>query len=108
MQDAKHEPSDGMSRRDLHTLVLAAAAASLAAPAASTAEGLTVQDVTPAVLPPTVLTEREKAIVEIFERATYSVVNVFDLSLQVRRCCSAGRGRAPALLAPALARGRRC
>lgn len=30
------------------------------------------------------LLRREKAIISIFERATYSVVNVFDVALQVR------------------------
>lgn len=40
-------------------------------------------DVTPPVAEPTTLSRREAAIIDIYERSTYSVVNIFDITLQV-------------------------
>jgi hypothetical protein len=45
---------------------------------------LELADVTPTIVPPAPLTEMEKALINVFEASTRSVVNVFDLSLQGR------------------------
>lgn len=47
-----------MTRRDVHRLLLGAAAAAGCMPVQAQAATLTLQDVTPPVLPPTVLTDR--------------------------------------------------
>ncbi|GBF87750.1 protease Do-like protein, chloroplastic [Raphidocelis subcapitata] len=62
--------------------LLAAAAATTAAPPAAAATALA--DVTPPLAPAPPLPAREQAIVDAFEGATYSVVNVFDVALQGR------------------------
>lgn len=51
--------------------------------AAIPARAVTLADVTPDVAPAGSLPPREQAIINIFERSTYSVVNVFDITLQV-------------------------
>ncbi|XP_008784256.2 protease Do-like 8, chloroplastic isoform X1 [Phoenix dactylifera] len=43
---------------------------------------VTVQDVTPRILPSGPLFPSEERIVELFERNTYSVVNIFDVTLR--------------------------
>lgn len=45
---------------------------------------LELADVTPVVTPPGPLRDMEKALINVFDSATRSVVNVFDLSLQGR------------------------
>eukprot|EP00877_Chromochloris_zofingiensis_P014803 jgi/Chrzof1/9577/Cz04g08050.t1 len=52
--------------------------------AAIPARAVTLADVTPDVAPAGSLPPREQAIINIFERSTYSVVNVFDITLQGR------------------------
>jgi hypothetical protein len=48
------------------------------------APALELADVTPVIAPPAPLRDSEKAVIEVFEAATRSVVNIFDLSLQGR------------------------
>jgi S1-C subfamily serine protease len=65
--------------------LVAAAAPQLmtaAAPPASTA--LELQDVTPDITPAAPLRSAERAVIDVFERNTRSVANIFDLSLQGR------------------------
>ncbi|DBB09887.1 hypothetical protein WJX82_007791 [Trebouxia sp. C0006] len=62
-------------------IAIAAAAAGLAS-AHLPAQALTLQDVTPQVVPAGPLSAREEAIIDIFERNTNSVANVFDITLQ--------------------------
>jgi S1-C subfamily serine protease len=64
--------------------ILAAFLVSQSLPAAA----FTLEDVTPPVAPVRPMRDSELAIIDLFERNTRSVVNVFDLSLQ-------GRGVAP-------------
>lgn len=66
------------------------AAALLCTPAAL-AETLTVKDVTPPVAPAGSLSAREEAIIRIFEQNTYSVVNIFDVTLMPGATLSADR-----------------
>lgn len=68
------------SRRAL-LLATAAATATLAAPH-TPAQALTLQEVTPQVVTSGPLSAREEAIIDIFERNTNSVANVFDITLQ--------------------------
>lgn len=83
--------SDGTScdRRQLCLAAVASAAvpsALLTAEAAEVASppALSLADVTPSVEPRGPLRAGEQAIIEVFESANRSVVNIFDLSLQGR------------------------
>ena len=42
---------------------------------------------------------REEAIIDVFERNTYSVANIFDITLQV--CCNGARAPSPTLFCSA-------
>ena len=54
---------------------------------------LELADVTPTITPPAPLRDAEKALINVFDASTRSVVNIFDLSLQGRNvqaqvvCC---------------------
>lgn len=61
------------------SLQLKAEAAEVATP-----PGPTLADVTPKIEPRGPLREAEQAIIDVFDSATRSVVNIFDLSLQGR------------------------
>eukprot|EP00850_Spirogloea_muscicola_P006523 SM000031S11532 [mRNA] locus=s31:127873:131993:- [translate_table: standard] len=60
----------------------AAAPSRAAAPAAAPPQRLTLDQVTPPVAPAGPLPPSEEATVALFEASTYSVVNVFDLTLR--------------------------
>lgn len=66
------------------TTAAAAAAAMAILSGAPAARALTLADVTPSLAPAAPLPPREQAVVDVFERATLSVVNVFDVALQGR------------------------
>lgn len=61
---------------------MAAAAPPVEAPVEASARALTLQDVTPPIAPAGPLPAAEQAMIDVFERSTYSVVNIFDISLQ--------------------------
>ncbi|KAK9811738.1 hypothetical protein WJX72_009303 [[Myrmecia] bisecta] len=76
-----------ISRREVHIVstvaALLAAGSALAAPSGKAAtDTLSVADVTPDVAPAGKLSDRELAIIDVFERNTKSVANVFDITLQ--------------------------
>lgn len=50
---------------------------------AGAAGALTLAEVTPAIAPAAPLSPREAAIIDVYDRSTYSVVNIFDATLQV-------------------------
>lgn len=56
--------------------------AAAAPPVEEPARALTLQDVTPPIAPAGPLPAAEQAMIDVFERSTYSVVNIFDISLQ--------------------------
>ncbi|KAL3159581.1 hypothetical protein ABBQ38_009994 [Trebouxia sp. C0009 RCD-2024] len=78
---SSHDAKTGVcNRRSMQLAIVAAAAVSVAPCPPATA--LTLQDVTPQVVPAGALSAREEAIIDIFERNTNSVANVFDITLQ--------------------------
>ncbi|MEW5302865.1 MAG: hypothetical protein WDW36_005606 [Sanguina aurantia] len=60
-----------------------AVAASVVLPSPAVA-ATAIADATPRIAPPSPMSDRESAIISIFETNTYSVVNVFDVTLQGR------------------------
>lgn len=75
------EHNKELSRRSINASILFLAA--LAQQPQGRASALTVQDVTPEVAQPPQLSPVELSVINVFERNTYSVVNVVDNALQV-------------------------
>jgi hypothetical protein len=84
--DCSADGSVHASRRSVlaRLLPLAPLATATAAAAPPPAAALELADVTPAVAPAQPLRAAEQAIIDVFERNTRSVANIFDLSLQGR------------------------
>lgn len=66
----------------MSSVIAVLAASGVSSPLQPQANAVTLEDVTPQILPAQPLTAREQAIIDIFERTAPAVVNVFDLSLQ--------------------------
>lgn len=82
-------PDTSCNRRQLHLAAVASAAAPALLSNAEAAEVASaprpsLADVTPKVQPRGSLRDSEQAIIDVFDSATRSVVNIFDLSLQGR------------------------
>uniref|UniRef100_A0A7S3VP22 PDZ domain-containing protein n=1 Tax=Dunaliella tertiolecta TaxID=3047 RepID=A0A7S3VP22_DUNTE len=75
-----------IGRRSLHlgmAATLPLTASLLKAPS-SQAEPLTLEQVTPKIVPTTQLTSREEQLINVFDTNTYSVVNIFDITIRGR------------------------
>jgi hypothetical protein len=79
-QRASARAADGCDRR---TLLLGAAALTAAGAGPLPSGALTLEEVTPSIAPVGPLTDREAAIINIFETSSLAVGNVFDVTLLV-------------------------
>ncbi|KAK9840383.1 hypothetical protein WJX74_008971 [Apatococcus lobatus] len=83
------------TRRQLHQALASALLLSAAPAAPCIAQPAAVQEALPSIVPRGPLSDREQAIINVFDQTTYSVVNVFDLTLQANSRAQASNVETP-------------